>query len=170
MSIIRGVWGISAHEEPLVEALAQLRRAGYQHVETFSPIPSDRLLEGQIFRKSPVRFYTLGGAALGFVSGLALTIGTVIQWPLMTGGKPIVSVPPFLVIAFELTILLGGLFTLGGLVIHARLVRNDRWTALDARFSYDRFGVFIPCQETQIQDVKRVFLEAGVEETSIEGG
>ena len=36
------------------------------------------------------------------------------DWPLLVGGKPIGSIPPYVVIIFELTILLGALSTVAG--------------------------------------------------------
>ena len=172
MNRVTGVLGISRHEEALVQALEHLRRRGYQNVSTFSPVPSDKLTEGPEVRTSPVRAYTLTGAILGFLSGLALTLWTVLAWPLITGGKPIVSMPPFLIICFELTILLGGLATLTGLAIHARLrpavSQGGPGAGYDARFSVDRFGVFVSCEAMQIEEVKQLFIAAGVEETSVE--
>ena len=156
----------------MARAVEQLRRKGYQNVKTFSPIPCEQLEGEPEVRHSPVRAYTLTGGILGFVSGLALTIGTVLEWPLITGGKPIVSIPPFLIICFELTILLGGLATLAGLAIHARLSpavsQGGPEAGYDARFSVDRFGVFVSCEGGQIEEVKQLFLAAGVEETSVE--
>ncbi|MBI3895740.1 MAG: DUF3341 domain-containing protein [Acidobacteria bacterium] len=167
-----GVLGISKDEEFLIRALEQLQRQGYRNMTTFSPIPSERLSEWPDSRKSPIRAYTLVGGILGLISGLSLTILTSLQWPLLTGGKPIVSIPPFLIIAFELTILFGGLSTLLGLGIHARLFRAGLETipepGYDVRFAVDRFGIFVPCEGGQIEEVKRLLLGAGVEEVSIE--
>ncbi|MGZ8432659.1 MAG: quinol:electron acceptor oxidoreductase subunit ActD, partial [Candidatus Deferrimicrobiaceae bacterium] len=46
---------------------------------------------------------------------------TTLSWPLIVGGKPIVSVPPFLIIAFALTILFGALSTFAGFLLLSRL-------------------------------------------------
>ena len=167
-----GVVGTSSREEPLIKALEQLRQRGYKNVETFSPVPPEKLISEQSIEaaesaKSPVRAYTLVGGILGLLSGLALTIWTSLDWPLLTGGKPIVSIPPYLVIAFEMTILFGGLFTLAGLLIHARLPRTAPVAGYDARFSVDRFGVFVSCGDGQVEEVKQLFHAAGVEEASV---
>ena len=53
-------------------------------------------------RVSPVRLFTLVGALLGCTAGFSLPIYTVSAWPLITGGKPLFSIPAFVVIAFEL--------------------------------------------------------------------
>ncbi len=175
MKAAAGVVGISSREEPLVRTLEQLRQRGYRNVKTFSPVPSEefeefheKFLEGPGSGKSPVRAYTLTGGILGFISGLALTIWTSLDWPLLTGGKPIVSIPPYLIIAFELTILFGGLFTLAGLLIHARLPQTAPEAGYNARFSVDRFGVFVPCEDGQAEEIKQLFHAAGVEEVSVE--
>jgi hypothetical protein len=55
------------------------------------------------------------------VAGFALCIYTVLRYPLIVGGKPVVSILPFVVIAFELTILLGSLATFAGFLLNARL-------------------------------------------------
>ena len=175
MKAAAGVVGISSREEPLVRTLEQLRQKGYRNVKTFSPVPSEefeefheKLLEGPGSDKSPVRAYTLTGGILGFISGLALTIWTSLDWPLLTGGKPITSIPPYLIIAFELTILFGGLFTLAGLLIHARLPQTAPEAGYDVRFSVDQFGVFVPCEDGQAEEIKQLFHAAGVEEVTVE--
>ena len=167
MKPVTGVWGVSRQEEPLIRAIEQLRRKGYHDLKTFSPIPSEGLLQGgPEAGKSPVRVYTLVGGIIGFISGLFLTIWTSLDWPLLTGGKPIASIPPFLVIVFELTILLGGLCALAGLVIHARLFRATPEAGYDPRFSEDRFGLFVRCEQLQAEEVRKLLEAAGAEETS----
>jgi molybdopterin-containing oxidoreductase family membrane subunit len=165
------VKGISREEKALARALGQLRRNGYQNVKTFSPIPTGELLISPS-PESPIRIYTLTGGILGFVAGLFLTIWTSNQWRLITGGKPVVSIPPFLVVVFELTILFGGLFTLVGWVIHSGFGRAVAKAApeagYDTRLSVDRFGILVPCEEGQTEEVKRLILAAGVEEVSVE--
>lgn len=163
-----GVLGLCSHEQPLIHAVEQLRQRGYETIETFSPFGSEQLLGSLDWGKSPVRFYTLAGGILGFLSGLGFTAWTALSWPLRTGGKPIVSIPPYLIIAFELTILFGGLFTLGGWLIHARLPRVVSGTRYDTRFSADKFGVFVACDSRQASEVQQLLLAAGVEEVSFE--
>jgi hypothetical protein len=76
-------------------------------------------------RPGPLRFFALAGGLSGFLGGLGLTIYTALSWPLMTGGKPIISLPPFLIIAYLLTILFGSLASFAGFLLLARLPRLD---------------------------------------------
>lgn len=168
MKAAPGIVGVFSSEESLSAALEELRQRSYRDMRFFSPLPIERLIERPEFGKSPVRFYTLIGGLLGFISGLSFTIWTALSWPLRTGGKPIVSLPPYLVITFELTILFGGLFTVAGLLIHTRLPRMAPETCYDARFSVDRFGIFVPCESSQEKEVKQLILAAGAEEVRSE--
>lgn len=70
---------------------------------------------------SKLKYFTLAGTLSGFIGGFALTIGTVLDWPLITGGKPLISIPAFIVIVFEMTILLGATVSLLGFLLLSRL-------------------------------------------------
>jgi Protein of unknown function (DUF3341) len=110
-------------KEEFVEALRRLVRDGTpaERIRVFSPfaVPeAEKILPG---RRSNVRFFALIGAGTGTITGFALTILTTLSWPLIVGGKPIVSLPPFLIIAFALTILFGSLSTFLGFLFLSRL-------------------------------------------------
>lgn len=72
-------------------------------------------------RPGGVRFFALAGAVAGFGTGLGLTIYSVVSYPIVVGGKPIVSLPPFLLIGYLLTILFGALGAFAGFLLLARL-------------------------------------------------
>lgn len=88
-------------------------------LEVFAPYPVHGM--DSLFKPSKLKFFTLVGALSGTTTGLALTSYTVLHWPLITSGKPLISLPPFLVIAFELTILFGGVVSLLGFLFLSRL-------------------------------------------------
>lgn len=80
-----------------------------------------------------IRFFALAGAVAGFGSGLALTIYSVVSYPIVVGGKPIVSLPPFLLIGYLLTILFGSLGAFAGFLLLARMP-SPRGLADEAEF------------------------------------
>lgn len=150
-----------------VHAIRELRARGFRALATYSPVPLpefEEALTGHGLPKSPVRLFTLVGGLIGTASGFALTIWSSLKWNLVTGGKPVVSIPPFVVIAFELTILLGGLCTLLGLLVTARLPRLRGSPRYDPRFSADRFGVEVTCGSDQVATAKAILRDAGAEE------
>jgi hypothetical protein len=92
-----------------------------------------------------------------------MTIWMARDWPLLVGGKPIAAIPPFVVIAFELTILLGALSTVAGMIFLS-LLKSTRGLAYDPAFSDDRVGIFVPAQGEQVSSVERLLRTAGAVE------
>jgi len=74
------------------------------------------------------------------------------------------SIPPYVVIAFELTILFGGLSTALGMVLLGRLPRFRPSAGYDPRFSNDRFGVAVQCAPGRGASVAGILRGAGAEE------
>ena len=83
-------------------------------IEVRTPVPVHEAFHILRTPPSPLGWFTGTGAVLGAATGFGLTIGTVLSWPLITGGKPLISLPPFLIIVFELTILLGAVASILG--------------------------------------------------------
>jgi molybdopterin-containing oxidoreductase family membrane subunit len=106
----------------------------------YTPVPVEEIEEEieHIRPLSKVRFFTLIGALTGTTTGFFLTIWTSLKWDLITGGKAPVSIPPFIIIGFELTILFGGLATLLALLVLGRLPRLRPSPTYDPRFTLDR--------------------------------
>jgi hypothetical protein len=160
------VVGVFSHIDTTVHALEELRAKGYHDFEVYTPVPVHEI-EDVIERDrpvSPVRLFTLIGGLTGTVSGFALTIWSALQWNLVTGGKPVVSIPPFVVIAFELTILFGGVATILGAVILGRLPRFRFSRAYDPRFTNDRFGIAVHCAVDRSSSVRDILRTTGAEE------
>jgi molybdopterin-containing oxidoreductase family membrane subunit len=85
-------------------------------------------------------------------------------WGLTVGGKDPVSIPPYVVIAFEMTILFGGIATLIGMVTLGRLPRFTPSPTFDPRFTNDRFGVAVHCSPERAPSVRDILRTAGAEE------
>jgi hypothetical protein len=109
--------------EQFLEALRRLVREGVpgERIRVITPFGVPEVEEILPGKRSRVRLFALVGAAGGTVTGLAFTILTSLSWPLVIGGKPIVSLPPFIIIAFALTILFGALSTFAGFLLLSRL-------------------------------------------------
>lgn len=128
--------------------LEELVRGGVpaRELTVVMPVPVHEVEHLLHPRPSQLKFFTLIGAIAGLLSGFALTIGTSLDWPLITGGKPIVSLPPYIIIAFELTILFGGILTFVGFLILSRM--PDIRTIVSGE---DPGNDFIIRQETEVK-------------------
>jgi Protein of unknown function (DUF3341) len=160
------VVGVFAHVDSTVKALEELKARGYGEVEVYTPAPIHEIEDVMEHGRpvSRVRLFTLIGGLTGTASGFTLTIWSAMQWGLVTGGKPVASIPPFVVIAFELTILFGGLATALGMILLGRLPRLSPSPGYDPRFSNDRFGVAVQCEPGRGGAVGEILRAAGAEE------
>lgn len=155
------VLGVFNEVDTAVQAIDGLRDAGFDDIEVYSPLPQHDLEHALHLPESPVRMFTLVGGLTGAASGFALATWTSLDWPLITGGKPIVSLPPFVVIAFELTILIGALSTVLGLFINTRLGKKHPELIYDPSFSAGTFGVMALTGPDRLPDARRVLQENG---------
>ncbi len=76
-----------------VDAIGELRESGLKSITVYSPYPEHLIEEALGYDQSPVRVFTLVGGMSGAAAGFALASFTSLDWPLITGGKPILSMP-----------------------------------------------------------------------------
>jgi hypothetical protein len=81
----------------------------------------------------------------------------------LVGGKAFASVPAFVPIGFELTVLIGALSSVMGVVLLIARLRKPG-AMFDPRFTDDRIGIFVPAESDQVTTVERLFREAGAVE------
>lgn len=156
--------GVFHEVDTAVKAIEGLRAAGMTDLESYSPLPQHELEHALHRPQSPVRLFTLVGGLTGTATGFALAIWTSLDWPLITGGKPIISLPAFVVIAFEMTILFGALATVLGLIINARLGAPGKDLAYDPSFSSGNFGVLVDAPAGKGDEARRILEETGAAE------
>ncbi len=158
----RGVLAVFAGVEDAARAVRALREGGHADIRFSAPAPYPELVEALGRPRSRLDAATLWGAALGVAGGFALCVTTALAWPLMTGGKPIVSIPPFVIIAFELSVLVGAGVNLAALAFNAGRGRRRRAIPYDPRFSADRIGVFVVGGD--LPEAERTLRAGGAEE------
>ena len=157
---VPGVLASFEHIDAATDAIRGLKEQGHHDLTVYSAAPNHELEAALRHRVSGVRMFTLLGGLLGCASGFGMTLWMSYDWPVLVGGKPIGSIPPYVVLAFELTILFGSLFTVAGIVILA-LKRSLAGRPYHPRYSDDRIGVFVPCNEGQASEVERIMVSAG---------
>jgi hypothetical protein len=168
MSRPTGVLGVFAHLDTASAAIRRLKKDGH-FVTVYSPTPRHELEEALEAPESAVRIFTLMGTFTGAGAGAALAVWASLKWPLIVGGKEIVSMPAFSVIIFELMILLGALSTVAGLFLTGRLPRIGAPEGLyHPSFSAGRFGVFAHVGPDRFDEVRDVMTESGSEEVLLD--
>jgi len=118
---------------------------------------------------SLVRWVTAVGAVAGLTGGFALCIYSVYSYPLVVGGKELVSLPPFVVIGYESMILLAGIANLFGMFALGRLPQVKSKAPYDPRFTVDRIGIWVPCRGEDARKVEQLMRGHGAEEVRVHG-
>ena len=129
-----------------------------------SPVPIEGVEEVLGENKSVIKRFTFFGAIFGGVSGFVLAAGTAVLYVHPTGGRPIITIPPFLIITYELTILCGILATVLGFFISARFpaIRERVYVPETA---VDKFAVTVVCDDPEsFKRAEAILRGAGAEE------
>jgi molybdopterin-containing oxidoreductase family membrane subunit len=113
---------------------------------------------------SPVRIIATLGAITGLVSFFLMCVLSSLLYRLITGGKPPVSRVPFVILAYEGTILLGALAAFLGFLAITRLYPAKRPEAHDEAVTGDTFGIRVTCPPDQKEAVVDILKDAGAVE------
>lgn len=158
---MQGVLGAFCELDAAVEAIGALKKYKVSSITVYTPAPRPEFDLALDRPPSPVRRYALVGALSGAALGYWLAIWASEYWPLVVGGKAISTWIPYTIFAFELMVLVGGLSTVAGLFIHARLPRLSMTVGWDPRFTADHYGIWVQCTPWKRKDVDRIMRQSG---------
>ena len=137
--------------EELRDGAEQAYAHGYRRMDAYSPFPVDGLAEAVGFRRTRLPLMVLIGGILGGAGGFYLQYWiSVIDYPLVVGGKAFNSWPAFIPVTFELAVLSAsltavlGMLALNGLPKPYHPVFNVERFALASR---DRFFLCIEASD-----------------------
>jgi hypothetical protein len=115
-----GLHGLLAEfgdQEALLDAARRVRVQGYSFVDAYTPYPVEGLAEELGFRTTRVPLVVLVGGILGACGGYFLQVWlNVLDYPINVGGRPLNSIPSWIIVTFELTILTAALFAVLGML------------------------------------------------------
>lgn len=170
MAIKKFITGNFYDEEVLFPAVKKVRRAGYKIHDVYTPFPIHGLDKAMGLRDTSLHIagfiYGITGTctALGFI-GWALAY----DWKINFGGKPYFSLPAWIPIMFELTVLfsaVGMVLTFCYLCQVAPFVKKDHF---NLRSTDDTFVLALACNEKTNDDELMTFLtNAGAKEVSVQ--
>ena len=143
--------------------MAALRAAGFapSHLEvlTDAPYPEGAFGEEPVHHRLYV--FPLVGAACGLIVGVLLTIAIQIAYPMVQGGKPLLSIPPMINVLYEGTLLGAIVFTVAGVVFESRLP-DFSGDPYDPRISEGCVGVLVTrLAGRSLESAERALRESG---------
>jgi molybdopterin-containing oxidoreductase family membrane subunit len=164
----QGVLALFEHADSVVDAIKALKSGGRRKFTVMTPVPNHEIADAIDESPSPVRWFTFLGGVVGGTLGFLLCAWTSLDWPLVTNGKEIVSIPPFMIIMFECTVLIGGLTNLFAMLFFAGLPDLVQSEAFDSSLTEDRFGIWVPCGRQDAESVAATLRANGAEEVRVE--
>lgn len=161
----KSVLGLYNDPNQAADAMDALKSAGFP-LGTFDVLTGTPYPEGAFGEHVPqhrlFRFPAFG-AIIGFTLALFLTAATQIAYPLVTGGKPILSLFAMLVILYEMSMLSAVISTVVGIVIESRLP-NVNPGIYDTRITEGLIGVVITTEDDKADSAIEALNGAGAME------
>jgi len=119
-------------------------RAGWRVVGACAPAYNEAVVDTAHATTSPVANAAVGGALVGIASGVLLTVGTTLEWPArIIGGKPLIAVPPLLLIVFELAVLGASIAAVCSFVAASVAARRAGRAACDVSTSDNQLSLLL---------------------------
>jgi hypothetical protein len=109
--------------EALLEATKKARAEGFRRLEAFSPFPVEGLAKALDFRERRIAPLFLIGGIVGAAAGFGLQVYCNLDFPLNIGGRPVVAPPAFVLITFELMVLVSVTAGVVGMLLMNHLPR-----------------------------------------------
>ena len=164
------VVGIFSDEDVLLSAVSSVRGKGVKIHEVYSPFPVHGLDEVLGYKRTrlPIAAFLFG------LTGTSLAAFTQIwmlgyDWPMIIGGKNHASLPPFIPVTFELTVLLSALGMVGTFMIVSDM-KPYKWPRqFDIRSTDDKhvMAVDLAVNSGKSKDeLKRILKESGASEVN----
>ncbi|PKB79342.1 MAG: hypothetical protein BZY88_13865 [SAR202 cluster bacterium Io17-Chloro-G9] len=159
---VRPILGLFETADSAAEAGDALKQANVSDQDfdflTDAPYPEGAF--GEREERHRLYVFPLCGALLGLTIGILLTSMTQMAYPLVQGGKPILSLPPMAVVTYESTMLTAIIFTIIGIVFESRLPRM-KMGLYDTRITEGFIGVLVNVEEDQLPSVSEILSGAG---------
>jgi hypothetical protein len=162
--------GVFDNEEVLLDGIGKVRSNGLKIHDVFSPFPVHGIDDALGLKKS-----RLPRAAFLFgLTGTSLALTMQIwmlgyDWPMIIGGKNFASLPPFIPVTFELTVLLAALGMVATFMIVSDL-KPYKWPRqFDVRSTDDKHVMAIDLALNggkSKEEISRILKDAGASEVN----
>ena len=159
--------GIFDDEDILLHAVEDIREKGVKIQEVFSPFPVHGLDEALGYTRSrlPIAAFLFG------MTGTILALFTQIwmlgfDWPMIIGGKNHASLPPFIPVTFEFTVLLSAFGMVGTFFIVCDMKPYGWPRQFDLRSTDDKHVMAIDLASNKLSkdEISRILKDNGASE------
>jgi hypothetical protein len=154
--------GIYEDEEALIKGAKGLREKNVEIEDFYTPFPVHGLDELLGIKRSILPYVTLAAGALGLSLALLMQIWmSEVSWPVVIGGKPFNSIPAFIPVSFELTILFGAHTTVAAFFAINKLWPGKKEQLFDQGQTESKFIIAIDKSKTNLDEASSIMKSAG---------
>jgi hypothetical protein len=144
--------------DEFIAAVVEVRKAGFTKWDTHTPFVLHGLDDAMGIKPTKLPFLVFGAGLTGCAAGIGLQWFTnAFDYPFMISGKPILSLPANIPVAFEMTILFAAISALVGMLAFNGLPRHFHplhTSRLMKRATDDRFLISIEAVDPIYDPVK----------------
>lgn len=162
--------GVYDDDDVILHAVPKIRKSGVKIMEVYSPFPIHGLDVALGHPRTRIGIAAFLFGLTGCCTALTLTIWTMgIDWPMIVGGKDPISIPNYIPVTFELTVL----FTAFGMVItflvSNGLIPGKKAQPFDLRATDNKFVMAIDLSKNNLseEEITRVLKDSGAEEVNL---
>ncbi|QQS34588.1 MAG: DUF3341 domain-containing protein [Ignavibacteriales bacterium] len=166
-----GISSLYNSPDAIIKAAKRVSDEGYTNYDVHTPYPVHGMDAAMKLKPSKLGFITLTFGLSGTALALLLMWWTMsVEYPMVIGGKPFFSLPAFIPVTFEVTVLLATLSTvIGMLTFFFKFPDNNNPlhdTDYMKRVSMDAYGVVIFSDDPKFSEssVRSLFTELGSKE------
>lgn len=164
------ILGLFTDEDKLVHAAQILKEKGIEIYDIFTPFPLHGLDDVLGIKRSKLPWVTFGAGLAGLILAMWFEVWTsATDWPINVGGKPLLSIPAFIPVAFEVTVLFGALATVFAFFYVGKLFPGKKVRLMDYRQTDDQFVLALARGTGEIDIIKmeKFFKEHGATEVKL---
>ena len=161
--------GVYSDPDEVVSAVKKIRSNNIRVHEVYSPFAIHGIDEALGYKRSrlPIAAFLFG--VTGTLLALTMQFWMMgIDWPMIIGGKNFASLPPFIPVTFELTVLISALGMVGVFMVASDLKPYKKVKLMDVRITDDKHVIAIDlgANKGATEEIKKLLKETGAEEVN----
>jgi mono/diheme cytochrome c family protein len=143
--------------DAILHAAGETAKAGYTRFDVHTPYPVHGMDRAMRLRPTRLGFFALAYGLLGAFAAVGfMTWVTLVDYPLVIGGKPFWSWPAFVPVAFEITVLMASVLTVLSMIVLYFKFPNASHPLHDTPYmkqvSSDKFGLIIQADDPKFDE------------------
>lgn len=147
-------------EQDILGATETAREKGYDIVDVYTPYAVHGLDTAMAVTPTHLAYVCFAMGLIGAVAKLGFQIWTSAWgWPVNVGGKPLVSIPAFVPVTFEVMVLFAGVGTVLAFFLRSKLFPGKRPKVVYERVTDNRFVLVLAENDAsfQLEKVRDMF-------------